>query len=78
MTVRFDRAGINSLLSELSDELARRGAQADVFLVGGGAMGLAYDSRRATRDLDAVFVPTDVVCTAAATLAAHHELEWTG
>lgn len=65
MNVRFDRSGIESLLRELADELNRRGAQADLFLVGGGAMALAYDSRRATRDLDAVFAPTTVIREAA-------------
>lgn len=75
MTERFDREGITTLLSELADELARREAQADLFLVGGGAMALAYDARRATRDLDAVFAPTKVVREAAAAVADRHELE---
>jgi hypothetical protein len=50
----LDRAQILDLLAELSDELAHRGARAEVFLVGGAAIALAYDTRRATRDLDAV------------------------
>lgn len=75
MSVRFDRSGIESLLRDLADELDRRGAQADLFLVGGGAMALAYDSRRATRDLDAVFAPTTVVRDAAARVGERHGLE---
>jgi hypothetical protein len=31
--------------------LARRGVIADVYVFGGAAMALAYDARRATRDL---------------------------
>jgi hypothetical protein len=72
---RFDRDGIKSLLHELADELYQRGAQADLFLVGGAAMALAYDSRRATRDLDAVFAPSSVVRAAAEAVAERHDLE---
>ena len=38
--------------------LARRGVVADVFIVGGAAMALAYDVTRVTRDVDALFVRT--------------------
>ncbi|MGH3320777.1 MAG: DUF6036 family nucleotidyltransferase [Streptosporangiaceae bacterium] len=75
MTTPFDRAGIESLLNELADELQRRGAQADAFLVGGAALALAYDARRATRDLDAVFAPTRVVREAAVAVGQRHGLE---
>ena len=74
MTAGLDRDAILSLLGDLSDGLARRGVRADVFLVGGAAMALAYDARRATRDLDAVFAPTSVVRAAAADVAASHDL----
>jgi hypothetical protein len=37
-------------------------------------MALAYDAKRSTRDLDAVFLPTDVVRRAAGTVAGRHEL----
>jgi hypothetical protein len=42
---------------ELSAELAARGARAELFLVGGAALAVAYGATRATRDLDAVFIP---------------------
>jgi hypothetical protein len=58
----------------LNDELGRRGAKADLFLVGGAALALAYDAARATRDLDAVFLPTDVVRAAASAVAERHAL----
>jgi hypothetical protein len=62
------------LLDELSAELARRGARADLFLVGGAAIAVAYDSARATRDLDAVFLPTDVVRECALAVAERRGL----
>lgn len=74
MTAGLGRAEIRSLLEDLDAELARRGAQADVFLVGGAAMALAYDAARSTRDLDAVFLPTDIVRRAAGVVAARHGL----
>ena len=45
----------------LGERLARRGVVADVFVVGGAAMALAYDATRVTRDIDATFGPHGVV-----------------
>jgi hypothetical protein len=70
----LDREQILRLFEELSEELARRGTRAEIFLVGGAAMALAYDTRRATRDIDAVFQPKDEVYSAAAVVAARHDL----
>src|SRR5208283_3240902 len=47
--------------SLLGERLARRGVVADVFVVGGAAMALAYDAARVTRDVDAVFKPHGIV-----------------
>ncbi|SRR5216683_8371116 len=45
----------------LASAVARRGVVADVFVVGGAAMALAYDAARVTRDVDAVFKPHGIV-----------------
>lgn len=74
MTEPFDRARILGLFDELSRRLAERGARADLFLVGGGAMAVAYDARRATRDIGAVFMPTQVVRLVAAEIAGDQDL----
>jgi uncharacterized nucleotidyltransferase DUF6036 len=42
---------------------------ADIYVFGGAAMALAYDARRATRDVDAVFVPHGVVLDEARAVA---------
>jgi hypothetical protein len=42
---------------------------ADLFVVGGAAMALAYDATRVTRDVDAMFVPHGVVVEAARAVA---------
>jgi Nucleotidyltransferase of unknown function (DUF6036) len=70
----LDREQIRRLFDELSEELARRGTRAEIFLVGGAAMALAYDARRATRDIDAVFQPKEEVYAAAAVVAGRHDL----
>lgn len=70
----LDGDQIRRLFEELSEELERRGTRAEIFLVGGAAMALAYDARRATRDIDAVFQPKEEVYSAAAAVAARHDL----
>ena len=65
MSPGLGRDDIRALLDDLSGELAARGARAELFLVGGAAVAVAYDASRSTRDLDAVFIPSDIVRQAA-------------
>jgi hypothetical protein len=65
----LDRRAIEEAFRRLGDRLARRGVVADIYVFGGAAMALAYDSRRATRDIDAVFQPHGVVLEAARAVA---------
>jgi hypothetical protein len=51
------RAELERAFTALGDRLKRRGVVADLFIVGGAAMALAYDAIRVTRDVDALFVP---------------------
>ena len=74
MSTGLGREDIRALLDDLSAELAARGARAELFLVGGAALAVAYDVTRATRDLDAVFIPTGIVRQAAAAAAEHRGL----
>jgi predicted nucleotidyltransferase len=57
----FDGDTIRSLLTELGRRLDQRGINARIFVVGGAAMALAYNRRRITRDIDAVFEPKTVI-----------------
>jgi hypothetical protein len=59
--VLLGRAELERAFSALGERLARRGVVADVFVVGGAAMALAYDATRVTRDVDARFVPHGIV-----------------
>lgn len=74
-TQPLGREQLTDLLSELSDELASSGAHAQLFVVGGAAMALAYDETRSTRDVDAAFAPAPIVRQAAERVASRHDLE---
>lgn len=65
---------IRALLTELGADLDVRGIRAELFDVGGAAMSLAYNTRCATQDIDAVFEPKNEVVAAAARVAARHGL----
>ena len=65
----MDREEIVVALTSLAAELERRGVSAEMYVVGGAAIALAFDERRSTRDIDAVFEPKNVVYEAAATVA---------
>jgi hypothetical protein len=50
----LDRAALHELLSELAGRLDRRGLRANLYIIGGAAMAMLFDDRRATRDIDSV------------------------
>lgn len=70
--IGLDEARVRSLLGELGDRLAARGIEADVYIVGGAAMMLAYDRNRITRDIDAVGIPAEEVAAEARAMASAH------
>jgi hypothetical protein len=57
----LDRDKIRDAFRRLGDRLARRGVVADLYVFGGAAMAMAYDARRTTRDVDAIFSPHGIV-----------------
>ncbi|MEA2902033.1 MAG: hypothetical protein QOH36_1920 [Actinomycetota bacterium] len=59
-------------LAELGDDLSSAGVRGELFIVGGAAMALAYNTRRSTRDIDAVFEPKTLVYQAARRVAERH------
>lgn len=63
------------LFQELSENLQARGLQAQLFVVGGAAMALAYDADRLTRDVDAVFQPASELRDIAENVAERYGLE---
>lgn len=72
MSDMLDRGRIVALLGELAGRLNSRGLEADLYVVGGTAMALAYDRLRVTRDIDAVGEPMAVIEAEAREMAALH------
>ena len=68
-SVLFDRVQLERAFTALGERLVQRGVVADVFVVGGAAMALAYDASRVTRDVDSLFVPHGVVLEEARNVA---------
>ncbi|HEX5208091.1 MAG TPA: hypothetical protein VFW10_09910 [Steroidobacteraceae bacterium] len=69
------RADIRRLLELLNEDLRQTDTQAEVFLVGGAVMCLAYDARPSTQDVDAVFRPVSSVRESAARVAVRANLD---
>lgn len=73
LDLALTREQIIGILSELGQDLDARGVKAQMFVVGGAAMALAYNMRRTTADVDGVFEPKAVIYEAARRVAARHE-----
>ena len=69
------RADIRRLLELLNEDLRQTGTQAEIFLVGGAVMCLAYGARPSTQDVDALFRPAALVREAAARVAVRANLD---
>lgn len=59
------REEIVEALTALGTRLGERGVEGEVYVVGGAAIAIAFDARRATRDVDAVFEPKQAIYAAA-------------
>ncbi len=70
----MDRSEIIDALTALAGELTQRGISAEMYVVGGAAIALAFDERRSTRDIDAVFEPKAAVYEAAASVGEQRGL----
>jgi hypothetical protein len=74
----LDRADIQHAFTPAGERLVRRGVVADIYVIGGAAMALAYDARRSTRDIDAVFQPHGIVAEEARAVAGELGLPGAG
>jgi predicted nucleotidyltransferase len=66
----FDRDKIKELLTELGRRLSAKGVAGRLYVVGGAAMALEFDTRRTTRDIDAIFDPPTTIADEAASMAS--------
>lgn len=68
------REVIVKALAALSEELGRQGVTGEVCLFGGTVMVLAFTARVATKDVDALFQPTQPIRELAKSIAAEQQL----
>ena len=68
-TTGFDRDKIIELLTELGRRLSAKGVAGRLYVVGGAAMALEFDTRRTTRYIDAIFHPPTTVADVATSMA---------
>lgn len=66
----MDRDAIVEALTALGTRLEDQGLCGEMYIVGGAAISLAYNARRSTRDIDAVFEPKAAIYRAAGEVAA--------
>ncbi len=74
----MNREEVISALNDLSTELERLGVKADLYLVGGAVIAVAYDPFRVTDDIDAMFDHENEVHAAADIVARERglPLDW--
>lgn len=70
----LNRKQILELLKALNAELAKEPVRGEIGLCGGAVMCLVYQTREATKDVDALFEPTEKIRKAAARIAVQFNL----
>lgn len=66
---------ITQYLTELNDELRLINIKGEVALYGGAVMCLAFKTREATKDVDAIFEPVREIRNASHRIAERHDLK---
>lgn len=66
---------IYDLLVEINIELQKRDTQGEILLCGGAVMCLVYHARVSTRDVDAIFAPSQIIRDIVRNIGQKHNLE---
>ena len=65
----FDAQQITDALRAMSDDLSRKDITGEICIFGGTAMVLAFNARLSTKDVDAIFQPSQAIRESAKTVA---------
>jgi len=68
------RNEILKYLHVLNEKLQLRNVKGEICLYGGAVMCLVYDARPSTKDVDAIFQPSEIIRKVAKEIANEHEL----
>ena len=71
---KFGGSEVRALLQDLGERLFAKGVSATIYIIGGAAMALEFDTRRVTADIDAIFEPSTTVQDEAEAMAAERGL----
>ena len=66
---------IDQYLHEMDERLAAQGLTGEIILCGGAVMAYVYEARQSTKDIDALFAPTQALRKIASDMAKDHGLE---
>jgi methylmalonyl-CoA mutase cobalamin-binding subunit len=66
---------IEELLEALNVELLAKDAKGEIGIVGGSALCLVFNARKATKDVDAIFEPSSVIRKAAENVAIRYNVD---
>ncbi len=72
--MKFTKKRIEKLLNKVGSRLLKRGTLGEVGIVDGAAMVLAYDTRTSTKDIDAIFKPSDTIRKVVREIASEEDL----
>ncbi len=70
----FSANDIEKYFLELNEELRKAGERGEIGMVGGAVMCIVFQSRQATRDVDAIFEPSSMIRDFAAKIAIRYNL----
>ncbi len=70
----LSRDQILSYLAEINEELRKLDQKGEIGIIGGAVMCIVFNARASTRDIDAIFEPTQSIRQAAAKIAKRHKL----
>ena len=75
MSIELTKSDILKYLELINKKLIEQNQHGEISICGGAAMALVYDARDATYDIDALYMPKDVISKIIAQIAEEYSLD---